>query len=56
MSISIEKVPSLKAMLVVWDVMEDEALPRSTPDFRAKKESSIVFLGVAETEFGRYFL
>ena len=45
-----EKTPSLKVMLVIWEVVEAEALPRSTPDLRAKKESSIELLGVAETK------
>ena len=50
MSSSMEKTPSLKVMLVIWEVVEAEALPRSTPDLRAKKESSIELLGVAETK------
>jgi hypothetical protein len=46
-----EKTPSLKPMLVVEEVMEEEALPKSTPDFKAKKESSMEFLGVAIKQF-----
>ncbi len=48
MSISIEKTPSLRDMEVFWELVEDEALPMSMPDFRAKKESNIEFRGVAE--------
>jgi hypothetical protein len=51
MSISIEKIPSLRDMDVFWELVDEEALPMSMPDFRAKKESNIEFRGVAENLF-----
>ena len=55
MSISIEKVPSLSDIEVIWELVDEEALPRSMPDLRAKKESNNEFLGVAENSIFEKF-
>jgi hypothetical protein len=49
MSISIENSPFLNDIDVFWDSVEDDPLPMSNPDFRAKKESNREFRGVAKT-------
>ncbi len=56
MSISIENSPFLNDMAVFWDCVEDDPLPRSKPDFRAKKESNKEFLGVAKMRGENLFL
>lgn len=45
-----ENVPFFNTIAVDWDEVEELALPMSTPDFRAKKESNNELLGVAAND------